>query len=71
MTLQALPISSPGRYLMVARPRPRPSTSVGRPLRPKRPLTGTQPEGTPLYRLFGVAVLGWFGVMVMVVLLAV
>jgi hypothetical protein len=38
----------------------------GRPPEPRK-----ESEGTPLLRLFGVAVLGWFGIMVVVVLLAV
>jgi hypothetical protein len=73
----ALSMSSPTRYVMVARPAPHPrsparaSRIVRRPFRRSQPLPKTQSAGTPLYRLVGVALLGWIGVMVVAVLLAV
>ena len=69
MATGTFPISSPAALV-----RPRPTTALGiagRRLRDPKPLPEGKSEGTPLHRLFGVAVLGWFGIMVVVVLLAV
>lgn len=73
MATGTYPISSPA---LIARRRPRlvmtPQGIVAdRRVRGRRPEPREESEGTPLLRLFGVAVLGWFGIMVVVVLLAV
>jgi hypothetical protein len=73
MATGTYPISSP-RLLVRRRPR-RVMTPQGiivdRRVRGRPPEPRKESEGTPLLRLFGVAVLGWFGIMVVVVLLAV
>ena len=65
-------ISSPA---LLDRRRPRPAMTppgiADRRVRGRRPEPREESESTPLLRLFGVAVLGWFGIMVLVVFLAV
>ena len=71
MATGTFPISSPAA--LVGR-RPRPTTALGiagRRVRDPKPRPEKASEATPLGRLFGVAVLGWFGIIVVVVLLAV
>jgi hypothetical protein len=71
MATGRFPISSPATYV---RRRPRPGTPLGiagRRLGDPKPRPEAESEGTPLHRLLGAAALGWFGIMVVVVLLAV
>ena len=71
MATGTFPISSPAA-LFGRRPRPTTALGIaGRRLRDPKPKPEKESELTPLHRLLGVAVLGWFGIMVVLVLLAV
>lgn len=49
-----------------------PGQTVRRPERRAKPVAPpVEDEGTPVFRLVGIAVLGWFGLMAVVTLLAV
>jgi hypothetical protein len=51
---------------------PLPGPTIRRPERRRKPAApSVEDEGTPVLRLVGVAVLGWFGLMAVVTLLAV